>query len=298
MIAEKGIEVGGSTMGEERTIHRTLVVLLCLALANTSISAGAQQGPSVASPLSDAEKEEFLRTAKVVRKEGLDVGVTLSERATLDDVRLTHDAHIQTVDEFRRGVTTLRRSVEVNFRDSYKFNIAAYRLDRLINLNMVPVSVERRIGREKAAVTWWVDDVQMMERDRHEKRIQPPDSSAWNDQMYNVRVFNELVYNTDPNQGNLLITNDWQIRLIDYTRGFRTLKLLRRPQNLTPRIDRRVYEGLQGLDQETLTHVMDGVLTKSQIEGILARRDLILEYFDGEIAQKGEASVICDLPGH
>ena len=160
------------------------------------------------------------------------------------------------------------------------------------------LATERRIGRKKAAVTWWVDDVQMMELERIRQEIQPPDLSAWNDQMFNVRVFNELTYNTDANLGNLLITNDWQIRLIDYTRGFRTLKVLRRPKNLTPRIDRRVYEGLRGLDQETLTGVMDGLLTKSQIEGILARRDLILQYFDGEIAQKGEVSVICDLPGH
>ena len=284
-------------MGRERTVRATLVALFCVVLASTPTLAGGQQ-EMTASQLTDHEKEEFLRTAEIGRKTRLDVGVTLSERATLDDGRLTHDAHIQTIDEFRRGVTTLRRSVEVNFQDSYKFNIAAYRLDRLINLNMVPVSVERRVGRKKAAVTWWVDDVQMMELERIRQKIQPPDLSVWNDQMYNVRVFNELVYNTDPNLGNLLIVNDWQIRLIDYTRGFRTSKQLRRPKNLTPRIDRRVYEGLRSLDLETLTRVMDGVLTKPQIEGILARRDLILEYFDGEIAQKGEASVICDLTGH
>ena len=284
-------------MGRERTIRPTLVALFCVVLTTTPTPASGQQ-ETTASQLSDHEKEEFLRTAEIGRRRGLDVGVTRSDRATLDDGHLKHDAHIQTIDEFRRGVTTLRRSVQVNFQDSYKFNIAAYRLDRLISLHMVPVSVERTVGRKKAALTWWVDDVQMMELERIRQEIKPPDSWAWNDQMYNVRVFNELVYNTDPNLGNLLITNDWQIRLIDYTRGFRNMKSLRRPKNLTPRIDRRVYEGLRGLDQETLTGVMDGLLTKSQIEGILARRDLILQYFDGEIAQQGEASVICDLPGH
>ena len=283
-------------MRRERTIRATLVALFSVVLASAPTPASGQQ-ETTASQLTDDEKEEFLRTAEIGRKRGLDVGVTRSDRATLDDGHLKHDAHIQTIDEFRRGVTTLRRSVEVNFQDSYKFNIAAYRLDRLINLNMVPVSVERRIGRRNAAVTWWVDDVQMMELDRHEKKIQPPDVPAWSDQMFNVRVFNELVYNTDPNLGNVVITNDWQIRLIDYTRGFRRWKKLRTPENLGPRIDRRVYDGLRGLDQETLTGVMDGLLTKSQIEGILARRDLILQYFDEEIAQKG-ASVICELPGH
>ena len=297
-MVEKAIEVAGVPRRKEKTIRRTLVVLFCLVLANTSIAAGAQQDAPVASALSDAEKEEFLRTAKVVDRTGLDVGITRSERASLDDGSLTHDAHIQTIDQFRRGATTLRRSIEVNFQDSYKFNIAAYRLDRLINLNMVPVSVERRVNRTKAAVTWWVDDVQMMELDRHEKKIRPPDVSAWNDQMYNVRVFTELIFNTDPNLGNLLITDDWQIRLIDFTRAFRRSKRLRPTKNFGPRIDRRVYEGLQDLDQETLKRVMDGLLTRPQIAGLLARRDIIVEYFDGEIAKKGEAAVICDLAGH
>ena len=84
----------------------------------------------------------------------------------------------------------------------------------------------------RAAVTWWVDDVQMTERRRYAKKIEPPDKARWNDQIYQVRVFNELVYNTDPNQGNLLITNEWKIVLIDFTRAFRTHKKLRHPMNL------------------------------------------------------------------
>ncbi len=89
-------------------------------------------------------------------------------------------------------------------------------------------------------MTWWVDDVQMTERRRYAKKIEPPDKARWNDQIYQVRVFNELVYNTDPNQGNLLITNEWKIVLIDFTRAFRTYKKLRHPMNLS-RIHRGFY---------------------------------------------------------
>ena len=190
------------------------------------------------------------------------------------------------------------QGTELNFRDSYKFNIAAYRLDRLINLNYIPVSIERKVGGESASVTWWIDDVQMMELERYKRKLDPPDKEDWNDQMYNVRVFNELVHNSDPNLGNVLITNDWDIRLVDFSRAFRANRKLRDPKNLTPKIDRRVYEGLKILDEESVTKSLSKLLSKLEVRGLLARRDKIVEYFDAAIAEKGEAEVICSKPGH
>ena len=159
----------------------------------------ANGNPTAPTKLTDAEKEEFLRTAKVVKRRKVPVGVTHPERATLSDGRLTHDAHIQTVDIHKAQYQT-PTGMEINFRDSYKYNIAAYKLDRLLGLNMVPVSVERKVAGDSAAVTWWFDDIMMMDKERYTKKIQVPAAkrASWNDQMYQVRVFNELIYNTDP----------------------------------------------------------------------------------------------------
>ena len=148
------------------------------------------------------------------------MGVTNSQRATLDDGQRKHDAHIQTVDISKNSFQTLR-GTELNFRDSYKFNMAAYELDKLLDLNMVPVSVERKVGGQQAAVTWWVDDAMMTELDRQKKKAQSPDLPSWNKQMYVCRVFDQLIYNTDRNLGNLVITKDWNIWMIDHTRAFR-----------------------------------------------------------------------------
>ena len=156
------------------------------------------------------------------------MGITNSQRATLDDGRLKHDAHIQTVDIQKASFQTATRT-ELNFRDSYKFNMAAYELDKLLELNMVPVSVERKVGGDMAAVTWWVDDTLMTELDRHKKKMEPPDLKTWNPQMYVCRVFDQLIYNTDRNLGNLVITKDWKIWMIDHTRAFRTMKDLPDP---------------------------------------------------------------------
>ena len=274
-----------------------LLVLLVDTVALSSPVPLAQKTSDATLPeLSRAEMENFLLTAEVVERRSLSVGITGSERATLTDGRLTHDAHIQTVDVWKLSYTT-SQGTELNFRDSYTYNIAAYRLDKLLDLRMVPVSVERKVGGETAAVTWWVDDVLMMERDRFLKKIQPPELTSWNDQMYQVRAFNALVYNTDPNLGNVLITKDWKLWMVDFTRAFRWYKKLKDPKGLV-RIDRRFYNGLRALTEDILTRELRPLLTNLEVKGLLARRDLLLEFFHREIAKRGEAAVIRDMPGH
>ncbi len=272
-----------------RSAHPAFVTCLIALWAAQSVPAGA------AADLSDSDKEQFLLTAKVVSRKTLSVGITGSQRAVLDDGRLRHDAHVQDVDEFK-PIHQTAAGAEINFRDYYGFNIAAYRLDRLLGLNMVPTSVERKVGGNSSSVTWWVDDVLMMEKDRYLKKIDPPDQKAWNDQMYNVRVFNELVYNTDANLGNVLIDRDWNLHLVDFTRAFRTYKSVRDSDNLV-RIDPGILAGLKALDLETLTGRMGKLLRKSEIEGILARRDEIVAFFERKIAAEGEDAAYARLPG-
>ena len=95
----------------------------------------------------------------------------------------------------------------------------------------------------------------------------------------------------------MLITNDWNIRIVDFSRAFRIRKDLRAPANLV-RCDRRIYDALRELDEETLKRELGPYLRKNEIKGLLARRDKILKLFDQKIAEQGEAAVICDQPGH
>ena len=282
--------------------NRLTVAAFCVVFACSSLFAlttFAENAPetNVSSPakLSRAEMEEFLMNAKVVERKNLSTGITNSQRATLDDGRLKHDAHIQIVDIQKASFQTATRT-EFNFRDSYKFNMAAYELDKLLELNMVPVSVERKVGGNMAAVTWWVDDGLMTELDRHKKKMEPPDLKTWNPQMYVCRVFDQLIYNTDRNLGNLVITKDWKIWMIDHTRAFRTMKDLPAPANLV-QCDRKLLAKLRGLNKDVLTKGLERYLTSPQIEGLLARRDKIVSFFDNQVAKKGEAVVLFDLKG-
>jgi hypothetical protein len=237
------------------------------------------QASATAPKLTDAQIEDFLLHAKVIKTKGAKKGVTASLRATLTDGTLTHDAHIQDVDEHQQQFTGSHGTTEFDFRDSWSFNVAGYKVDRLIGMNMVPPSVERRWNYKDAAFTWWLDDVMMDEEARLKQKSEPPNTNVWNQQMQMVRVFDELIANVDRNLGNLLITNDWRLWPIDHTRAFRTNRELKKPANVT-RADRAVIERMKALDKETLRKATSRYLTTFQVDAILARRDAIVKRLD------------------
>lgn len=242
--------------------------------------------------LTRAEQEEFLRTADILATEQIGIGVTLAERATLSTGALTHEAQIQCIDVFKAKFK-LNGRTEYNFRDSYRFNTAAYLLDRLLGLNMVPVTVERPVEGKSCAVTWWVDDVIMDEKTRRDENVRAPDPADWALQRTIVYVFDQLIYNTDRNKQNLLINKDWKLWMIDHTRAFRTFDELRDP-TILEWCDRVLLDRLRALDEHTLRAALGEYLTQWEIQGLAARARLIVEHFDDRRAERGEDAVLFD----
>jgi hypothetical protein len=247
-----------------------------------------------AAALSDAEKESFLLEGRIIADRSAGEGITLSRRVTLERGGFEHDAHVQTVNEWK-PVMQLKSGPEFDFRDSYKNNIAAYRLDRLLGLGMVPVTVLRHYGQKPAAFTWWVDDVLMDLARQSKEKIPPPDPSRWNCQIDVMRTFDQLIYNMDRNAGNLLIGKGWRVWLIDHTRAFKIFKKLRNEKDLGRRCDRHLLAALKRLDEASLDETMSGLLDSGQVEGLLARRDRIVAHYEAKIAKQGEETALCDL---
>jgi hypothetical protein len=223
--------------------------------------------------LTDEAIETFLLKAKVVSTRPIGKGVTGATRATLTDGTLTHDAQIQTIDDYK-AVYRTRTAEERNFRDSWRFNVATYKIDRLLGLNLVPVSVQRRWGLSEGAYTWWVDDVLMDEEGRRKEKTTPPDPARWEEQMRAIRFLDLLIDNIDRNQGNILITRAWRLWAIDHTRAFRYSKTPRKPEYVTE-IDPAVMARLKTLDFATLKREIGRYVTDDDIRALLARRDAI-----------------------
>ena len=246
-------------------------------------------------PRSCEEMEQFLRSGKLGVQRDIPKGITLPKRATLEHNGLQHDAAIQTVN-ISKNYFQGQRTSELNFRDFWGFNIAGYELAKILDLNMVPPYVERKVGGQSASLSWWVDGA-MMEAERVRKKLQPPDPETWNHEMYVARVFNQLIANMDPNLTNFLITKDWKLWLIDFSRAFRMTKDPPNPKDLV-RCERKLLAKLRALDRKELEEklVKPRYLNKMELDGLMARRDKIVAFFEKEIAAKGEGAVLFDLP--
>jgi hypothetical protein len=233
---------------------------------------------------------QFLLNAKVIKSEHTKKGITEPWRLTLSDGTITHDASFQTIDEHKPSMQ-LASGTELNFVDSYKYNIAAYQLAELLGLDdLVPVYVERKWHGDAGSLSWWLP-VKMDEVERHKQNLKPPDPDAWNQQMYRVRVLDQLVYDNDPNLTNVLISENWKIWRIDFTRAFRLSKDLRDPKDVD-HCDRRLFEKLKALDGNELQEKTKHYLSKDEVKALMARRDKIVARLQELISEKGESEVL------
>jgi hypothetical protein len=246
-----------------------------------------------AQSLSCSQMEEFMRLGKIGRMKNIAKGITLPLQATLEYNGVQHDVAVQTVNIAKPSFQTAK-GAELNFKDYWGYNVAGYELAKILEFNMLPPYVERKVHGQEASLSWWVND-SMTELDRKNLKSEPPDLDSWNKQMYAVRVWHQLIYDTDANLTNILISKDWQIWIIDCTRAFRIRKDLRDPKDLV-HCDRRLLAKLRTLDQDMLKEKLSHWLTKTEIEALAARSAKIVDYFDKEVAAKGEAAVLYDTP--
>jgi hypothetical protein len=249
------------------------------------IAAAALTAQTVKPALTFEEKEDFLLNAKVIKTHGVKKGVTATVRATLTDGKIVHDASIQMIDEEKPRFQTAH-GLEINFRDCYKFNIAAYRLGVMLGLgDVIPPSVERKFEGHPAAWTWWIEDVQMDELEKVKVGAEPPDHDKWARQYQVMKIFDQLIYNTDRNQTNILYDKDWKLWMIDHTRAFRTSKSLMDPKGLE-QCDRQLLAAMKLLNEDGLKKELGKYIRPAEIAGIIARRDKLVVYFEGEGANK------------
>jgi len=241
--------------------------------------------------LKGQEAEAFLKTARVVLKEPLGTGITHPERVTLVDGDRRLRAIWKTVNEHKAGMQKLENGgSEFDFRDSYRAEVAAYELDKLLGLDLVPPTVERRIDGRVGSLQLWVEKA-MTEFERKQKGLEPPDLELWNQQMHKVRLLHQLTYNTDhQNIRNVLLAPSFRVYAVDNSRAFHVQTDLLQPGDLV-RFSRAVVARLAALDKASLKEHLGPWLGGMQIDGLLARRNKILAIVKQRVAEKGEAEV-------
>ena len=242
----------------------------------------------------EEQKVDFLLHAKVIASKPEKKGKSNASHLTLSDGKVTHEASFQPIDEKKVQGPGPSGAIELNFRDYWGFDIAGYRVAKLLGLDdMVPVYTERKWNGKPGAISWRVSDVQFDEADRYSRKIEVPAAvrDAWNKQMYKVRVLTQLFYDIDDNLTNVLITNDWKIWRVDFSRAFRLQHDLRNSKDLV-QCDRDVLAKLRQLSFDQVFDATKPYLTKDEVKALMARRDKMVAYFDKLVAQKGENEVL------
>lgn len=275
------------------TAVKRMTAILVMAFAAWTVSA-QQPAPEVletAAQFQGEAAEQYLTRARVREMRDIGVGVTLPQRATLELDGVQRRAIFKTIDVTKPGITQLSGGTsEMNFQDSWQCEIPAYLIDRIIGLQMVPATIERSINGQRGSLQWWVQSM-MAEADRQKKGIEAPDTEEFNRRLYKMHLFDQLIANVDRHMNNILITKDFDLRLIDHSRAFRRASELKDTSKLT-RFSQSLLDGIAKLEYQDLRKRTNRWLDDTQVRAIITRRDAIVALAKKLIAEKGEAAVI------
>jgi hypothetical protein len=204
--------------------------------------------------------EEYLRTAPIVRTEGTDRGVTRPVRAFFE---AGGPVGSMTWKAIPPGMSH-------GYYESYKSEIAAYEIDKLLALGMVPPKVEREIDGKRGVAVMWIDGTKSFADLGGVPRPPPAKVAIWNREIMRAKMFHNLIGDIDPNLGNWLIDPEWRVTLIDQSRSLTTTtKLVHEMQQ----IDGPLWDRMRALTADGLTRDLSQWLGPREIRAIVARRD-------------------------
>jgi hypothetical protein len=292
---------------------RAFLLYIVFLFPNFSAAIAFQQNPVWIGPddsklpfLSNQEVEEFLHSAKISRVEIIESGITKPRKMRLIHRGIEANAIFRSVDVYKKAWESAD-GIKVNFRDYYLFECAAYELDQLLGINHIPPVVYREFEEQDflSSTDWreledregslqiWIENA-MTERKRAHDSQMPPDGSYWGLQFQIMYLFDNLIYNDDRNQGNILIGSDWKLWFIDSTRAFRPYRELKNPQ-LIYRCEAGIWSRLSTLKNQEIEQRLDPFLSPSEMKTLLVRLDLLKKHIHNLIKIRGKDLVLFEM---
>jgi hypothetical protein len=267
--------------GSLKTRAAAFALLLFVGLTGTWPGLRAQAPASAGAKIWTDQQpaiEEYLRTAAVVKMEKIGVGVTSPRRA--------HMAPGGLVDSFTWKPIAPGRYK--GYWESYKSEIAAYELDKLLALDMFPPAVERELDGELGAAVMWASPTKSFKQLGGVPHPPPAQLDRWNRQIIRAKMIDNLIANTDPNLGNWLVDPAWNIVLIDHSRAFTSTQKM---THTMTRIDAELWARMEALDQTGLAGALGSWLSTVEIDSLLRRRDVMKTIIAALVTKRGKAAV-------
>jgi hypothetical protein len=266
--------------------QKTLLVLFLLLLIGQIPLANGQFTP--AELAERAQWEDFLKTAEITAFQDVEEGVTKPIWLTLKKGDVT-----------RRGIWKNPKGIQLGFLEGWQYEIAAYEMDKLLKLNMIPPTVERKFKKKRGSLQLAINKL-YSELEIFEENIKFPTEKSDNrsNMKYITRAFDCLIANDDRTQENILYNTDWRMILIDHSRAFRSTreytKNLMYGKNglkgalLIRRLPRSFVEKIKALTLENVQEAVGSYLNIKEVKAILMRKELLLKEIEEMIQEVGE----------
>ena len=271
----------------KRRPFQGIVFVICIVLAS---SVYAQFTPE---ELAQRPRlEEFLRTADIIRSKDIGEGVT--KPLKLD---------MKKGDEEHSGCWKNPKGMREGFLEGWQYEIAAYEMDKLLGLNMIPPTVEREFEGKRGSLQYWITS-EMNDLERIELGIRIPEENLeiWNKQKYLTRAFDCLIANEDRTQQNIRYKKGWRTILIDHSRSFRSSDKFKKQlvfgkngllaQKLFRILPKVFVEKVKAMNFADIKHAVGPYLTDEEIEAVLMRKKLLLDEIEEMVKEKGVAKVL------
>lgn len=274
--------------------RKTFITISLFILVSQSYVANGQFTP--AEIAQRKEIEEFLKTAEIVSSQDIPEGVTKPIRLFL------RKGNIE-----RSGAWKNPKGMQKGYLEGWQYEIAAYEMDKLLELYMIPPTVERKFKGKPGSLQFWVES-QFSELTVFEQKIGIPRSKFNNKEnmKYLTRAFDSLIGNDDRTQQNILLTKDWRTILIDHSRSFRsskkyTKKLMYGKKGLKKngnrpilfrRLPRAFVEKVKALNYDNIKNAVGPYLNDKEIKAILLRKELLLKEIEEMVKEQGEDKVL------
>ena len=178
--------------------------------------------------------------------------------------------------------------------DSYVYGLAAYELDKLLDLNIYPPVVERTVNGRKASLQILVSRY-LDEGERRLKDITPPDPEKYFTALEEIKIFEYLVYDTalclQTDLQDVLITEEWKAWRVDLSEAFWPSPEMIKGCQIT-RCSRKLYQNMKQIEDKKIRSKLKKYLNEDELSALLKRKDMIIEILQKLIQEKGVEAVL------
>lgn len=228
------------------------------------------------------EMEDYLKKAEVIQVEKDKIpGRTALWEITLDNGEVSRKGYFKYIDRSRPKIPP----------DSFKYELAAYELSKLLGLEIIPPIVEREIEGIKGSLQIGIKDF-ITESYRKRSGDIPPDVKEFKRIIETIRIFESLVYDECNDEDDIFIQKEnWKVWRVDFTEAFFPSPELILNCEFTC-LSRKLYKNLKNISDDLIKTRLFHYLNKKEIKALLERKNIILKKIKKMIKERGEEAVL------